>query len=85
MCDNHRGIILLSVAGEILTPVDLARLSDDVVHANVISEVNGGFRSVRSTVDMIFAARQLHEKVQEQHMVFVDLTKAFDSVNRNGL
>ena len=38
---------------------------------------------------MIFAARQIQEKYREQnrdlYMVFVDLTKAFDSVNRLGL
>ena len=38
---------------------------------------------------MIFVARQLQEKSQEQHsdlfMAFVDLTKAFDTVNREGL
>ena len=42
----------------------------------------------RST-DMIFSARQLQEKCQEQYkdlyLVFIDLTKAFDSVNRPGL
>ena len=36
---------------------------------------------------MIFTARQLQEKCREHHrdlyIVFVDLTKAFDSVNRN--
>ena len=40
-------------------------------------------------MDMIFAARQLQEKCQEQrcdlYTTFVDLTKAFDSVNRDGL
>ena len=38
---------------------------------------------------MIFAARQLHEKCQEQnedlYMTFIDLTKAFDTVSRDGL
>ena len=38
---------------------------------------------------MIFAARQLQEKFQEQHRdlytTFVDLTKAFDTVSREGL
>jgi hypothetical protein len=38
---------------------------------------------------MIFAARQIQEICQEQHrdlyMVFIDLTKAFDSVHRQGL
>ena len=38
---------------------------------------------------MMFTARQLQEKCREQHkdlfMVFVDLSKAFDIVNRNFL
>ena len=38
---------------------------------------------------MIFAARQIQEKCREQHrdlcMTFIDLTKAFDSVHREGL
>ena len=51
--------------------------------ASVVSEKN------RGTVDMIFAARQLQEKCQEQNMdlysTYVDLTKAFDTVSRDGL
>ena len=38
---------------------------------------------------MIFAARQIQEKCREQHqglfMAFIDLSKAFDSVNREAL
>uniref|UniRef100_A0A0B7BSP9 Reverse transcriptase domain-containing protein n=2 Tax=Arion vulgaris TaxID=1028688 RepID=A0A0B7BSP9_9EUPU len=38
---------------------------------------------------MVFAARQLQEKCQEQHRdlytAFIDLTKAFDTVSREGL
>ena len=38
---------------------------------------------------MTFTARQLQEKCQEQnvdlYMAFVDLTKAFDTVSRDGL
>ena len=38
---------------------------------------------------MIFTARQLQEKCQEQnvdlYMTFVNLTKAFDTVSREGL
>ena len=38
---------------------------------------------------MLFTARQLQEKCQEQnvdlYMTFVDLTKAFDTVSRDGL
>ena len=40
-------------------------------------------------IDMIFTARQLQEKCQEQHRnlytTFIDLTKAFDTISRAGL
>jgi hypothetical protein len=88
-CDNHRGISLLSVAGKVLARVLLNRLSDHVYQSDVISESQCGFRTARGTTDMIFAARQIQEKCREQHRdlytVFIDLTKAFDSVSRPGL
>ncbi|BHF83635.1 hypothetical protein SprV_0902677800 [Sparganum proliferum] len=41
------------------------------------------------TTDTVFAARQLHEKCQKMwthlHTAFLDLTKAFDKVDREGL
>jgi exonuclease III len=87
-CGNYRGISLLSIAGKILTRILLDRMLD-TVSDQVIPEAQCGFRSGRGTTDMIFAARQLQEKCIEQHMdlytVFVDLSKAFDSVSREGL
>ena len=87
-CDNHRGISLLSIAGKILARVLLNRLIDHM-EQDLLPETQCGFRAGRGTADMIFAARQLQEKCQEQHrdlyMGFVDLTKAFDTVNREGL
>ena len=42
-----------------------------------------GYRNERGTIDVIFTARQLQEKCQEQnvdlYMTFVDLPKVFDS------
>ena len=87
-CDNHRGISLLSIAGKILARILLNRLS---VHLEkgLLPESQCGFRKERGTIDMIFAARQLQEKCQEQnadlYSTYVDLTKAFDTVSREGL
>ena len=87
-CDNHRGISLLSIAGKILARVLLNRLIKHL-EQGLLQESQCGFRAGRGTVDMIFAARQLQEKCQEQHQdlftTFVDLTKAFDTVSREGL
>ena len=48
-----------------------------------------GFRSNRGTVGMIFVLWQIQEKCREQNMglytAFVDLTKAFDTISRDGL
>ena len=87
-CDNHRGISLLSIAGKILARILLNRLN---VHLEqgLLPESQCGFRKERGTIDMVFAARQLQEKCQEQNLdlysIFIDLTKAFDSVSRDGL
>ena len=70
-CDNHRSISLLSIAGKILARIILNRL---IWHLDQKE---------------LLPARQLQEKCQEQnldlYLTFVDLTKAFDSVCREGL
>ena len=87
-CDNHRGISLLSIAGKIMARVILNRITHHLLD-EVVSESQCGFRSNRGTIDMIFAVRQLQEKCREQnkslYILFVDLTKAFDTVSREGL
>ena len=88
LCDNYRGISLLSVAGKILARVILSRLNNQLTDL-VYSESQCGFRKGRGTTDMIFCLRQLQEKAREHqtplYMVFVDLTKAFDTVPRSAL
>ena len=86
ICGNSRGISLLSVVGKLLAHVILIRLLTYVVD-KVVPESQCGFRRVRSTTDMIFVARLLQEKCREQHrdlfIAFIDLTKEFDTVNRD--
>ena len=85
-CNNHRGISLLSVAGKVFARVVLKRLK--VLAEQVYPESQCGFRANRSTVDMIFSLRQLQEKCRKQRqplfVAFIDLTKAFDLVSRDG-
>ena len=84
--DNHRGISLLSIAGQILAKIPLNRLNARLGQAGLIPESQCGFRKDRGTIDMIFTARQLQEKCQEQtvdlYLTFVYLTKA---VSHDGL
>ena len=89
VCDNHRGISFLSIAGKIIARVLLNRLNEHLERSGLLPESQCVFKTERATTDMIFTARQLQEKCQEQnvylYMTFVDLTKAFDTVSREGL
>ena len=86
-CNNYRGISLLSIVGKVFTRVVLVRLQ--VLAESIYPESQCGFKSKRSTVDMIFSIRQLQEKCRDQQMplyiAFIDLTKAFDFVSRQDL
>ena len=88
-CDNHRGIALLCIAGKVLARLMLNRLIKHIDKIGLIPESQCGFRPNRGTSDMTFTLRQLQEKCRLQgvdlHLLFIDLTKAFDTVNREGL
>ncbi len=85
ICSKSRGISLLSVGGKFLAKVMLQRLINNITES-MLPESQCGFRKNRSTIYMIFTARQLQEKSWEQHqdmfMAFVDLSKAVDTVQR---
>ncbi|XP_034050988.1 LOW QUALITY PROTEIN: uncharacterized protein LOC117531908 [Thalassophryne amazonica] len=87
-CGNYCGMLLLSIAGKILARIILNRLIT-TISEETLPETQCGFRPNRSTMDMIFSIRQIQEKCTKQHldlyMVFIDLTKAFDTVNREAL
>ena len=88
-CDNHRGISLLCIAGKILARLILNRLDKHIHRLGIIPESQCGFCAGRGTTDMVFALRQLQEKSvfqnQDLYLLFIDLTKAFDTINREGL
>lgn len=56
------------------------------ISEELLPESQCGIRRNRSTVYMVFAARQLQEKCREQQQdlfrAFIDLSKAFDTVKR---
>ena len=86
-CGNYWGILLLSTAGKILAKILLKRLQ--TIAELILPESQCGFRNSRSTIYMIFTLRQLQEKsVEQQHnlyMIFINLSKAFDTVDRSTL
>ena len=85
---NYSGVTLLSTACRIMAYVLLNGLITTIALENT-SENHCGFRSNGETTDMVFVLRQIHKKCRKQNIclytAFIDLTKAFDTVSRNGL
>lgn len=75
------------MAGKVRARIILSRLQS--LAEESFPESQCGFRTGRSTTDMIFCVRQLQNKSREQqqplHIDFIDLTKAFDLVYRESL
>ena len=86
-CSNYRRITLLSIAGKILARVLLNRLVP-TIREDHLPETQCGFGTNGGTTYIVFVLRQLQVKCREQnkglYVVFVDLTKAFDTVSRKG-
>ena len=87
VCDSHRGISLLSIAGTSLARVLLNGLYEHLEQSGLLPASQCGLKKDRGTIDIILTARQLQKKCQKQslYMTFVDLTKAFDTVSRERL
>ena len=84
-CGIIRGILLLTVGGNVYAKLLLIRLVEHV-SGSVLPESQCGFQKERSTTDVTFVLRLLLEKNREQQRdlfaVLVDLSKAFDIVDR---
>jgi len=87
VCDNYRGISLLSHAEKLMATIILHRIRAHT--EEVLSEAQAGFRPGRSTIDQLLSLRLIAEKYQEfdkdLFICYVDFQKAFDSVWRKGL
>jgi hypothetical protein len=66
MCENYRGISLLSTTYKILTYIIQERL--EPIAEQVIREYQAGFRKGRSTMDHIFTMKQISEKFWEHNV-----------------
>ena len=86
-CSNYRGISLLSVVGKVYGRVLINRIRRGT--DKYICDEQGGFRQGRGCVDQIFAVRQVCEKFLEKgkevYWAFMDLEKAYDRIDREGL
>ena len=85
-CGNYRGISLVAHAGKILLKIIARRLSEYCELVGILPKEHSGFRPNRSTTDMMFVIRRLQELARKKriplYVCFIDLTKAYDSVDR---
>ena len=87
ICENYRGICLLTMGYKILANIICARLMP--YYARIIGDYQAGFMPAKSTIDNIFIVRHLTEKYREYGRtawhIFVDYRQAYDSVHRPSL
>ena len=85
-CGNYRGILLVGHAGKILLKIIARRLSEYSERVGILPGEQMGFRPNRSTTDTMFVIRRLQELARKKQIplykCFIDLTKAYDSVDR---
>ena len=86
---NYRGITLMSCMGKLFTNIINERLNRWAEENTLISENQFGFRKEKSTTDCLFLLQGLIEHYfnssKQLYCSFVDLTRAFDSIDRSAL
>ena len=85
-CGNYRGLSLIVHFGKAIERFVQNRLIVVAEENDWFPEEQNGFRSNRSTIDSIFVSRTLSSRCREKGLLlfkgFIDLTKAYDKVNR---
>ena len=86
-CRNYRDLSLVAHAGKVLLKIVGNRLDDFCEEGRILPEGQCGFRPQRSTTDMMFVVRRLQELGRTTsntslEICFIDLAKAYDSVDR---
>ena len=84
-CGNYRGVSLIAHGGKILLKIVVRRLRKYCERVGILPEEHSDFGSNRSTTDMMFVIRRLHKLARKKRIplcvCFIDLTKAYDSVD----
>ena len=82
MCENQRGISLLSHLCKALTRLCANRISQYCEKEGILPESQSAFRKNRSTNDMVFTARLLQYSCMDKniplYLAFIDIAKAYD-------
>jgi hypothetical protein len=81
--DNYRGITLSSNVYKVFSKVIEKKIVSFLEDSNILGESQGAFRKNRRLEDHIFTLQKKKEK--NTYLAFLDLSKAFDRVWREGL
>jgi hypothetical protein len=86
-CDNYRGVTLVDMVTKIYAYMLLARVGPWL--KDHLLEIQMAFQAERGATDNLFILRDVMEmfkqRARDLYIGFVDLKKAFDSVNREAL
>ena len=84
LAKNYRGITLTSIAAKIYNALQRNRIEPKI--DNILRKNQNGFQRNRSTTSQILTIRRILEGVRAKNLqstiLFVDFTKAFDSIHR---
>ena len=84
LAENYRGITLTSIAAKIYNALLRNRIEPKI--DNILRKNQNGFRRNRPTTSQILTIRRILEGVRAKNLqatlIFVDFTKAFDSIHR---
>ena len=84
LAKNYRGITLTSIIAKIYNALQRNRIEPKI--DNILRKNQNGFRRNRSTTSKILTTRRILEGVRAKNLqvtlLFVDFTKAFDSIHR---
>ena len=84
LAKNYRGITLTSIAAKIYNALLRNRIEPKI--DNILRKNQNGFRRNRSTTSQILTIRRILEGVRAKNLqvtlIFVEFTKAFDSIHR---
>ena len=84
LAKNYRFITLTSIAAKIYNALQRNRIEPKI--DNILRKNQKGFRRNRSTTSQILTIRRILESVRAKNLqatlIFVDFTKAFDSIHR---
>ena len=84
LAKNYRGITLTSIADKIYNALLRNHIEPNI--DNILRKNQNGFRRKRSTTSQILTIRRILEGIRAKNpqatLLFVDFTKAFDSIHR---